>query len=36
MKFFPKSTEDALKYGNARTIDALKAFVEEQLAKEVR
>lgn len=34
VKFFPKSTEEALKYGNARTIDALKAFVEEQLAKE--
>ena len=35
MKFFYKKKDDALKYSSARTIEALKTFVEEQLAKEV-
>ena len=35
VKFFYGKKDGALKYSSARTIEALKTFVEEQVAKEV-
>ena len=35
VKFFYQKKDGALKYSSARTIEALKTFVEEQVSKEV-